>query len=124
MKNKTCLISKKPDLPMNQDMLDGLTCELNKVSDFRHIKWHSNDVIMSNFNTCLVQLLRVLLQGSTQIETVILNHQELKTHAIVLKPKLECVYHLLTLTTSMPLDTAALQIAEPTKPLPPKTTIY
>lgn len=26
--------------------------------------------------------------------------------------------------TSMPLDTAALHMAEPTKPLPPKTTIY
>lgn len=31
---------------------------------------------------------------------------------------------LLTLTTSMPLDTAALHIAEPTNPLPPKTTTY
>jgi len=26
--------------------------------------------------------------------------------------------------TSMPLDTAALHMAEPTKPFPPKTTIY
>lgn len=31
--------------------------------------------------------------------------------------------YLLKLTTSMPFDTAALHIAEPTKPLPPKTTI-
>ena len=32
--------------------------------------------------------------------------------------------YLLTPTTSMPLDTAALHIAEPTKPLPPNTTTY
>jgi hypothetical protein len=31
--------------------------------------------------------------------------------------------HLLKLQTSMPLETAALQIAEPTNPLPPNTTI-
>lgn len=31
--------------------------------------------------------------------------------------------YLLKLTTSMPLETAALQIAEPTNPLPPNTTI-
>ena len=32
--------------------------------------------------------------------------------------------HLLRLMTSIPLETAALHIAEPTKPLPPKTTTY
>jgi hypothetical protein len=33
------------------------------------------------------------------------------------------LWYLLRLTTSIPLETAALQIAEPTNPLPPNTTI-
>ena len=32
--------------------------------------------------------------------------------------------HLHRLMTSMPFDTAALLVAKPTKPLPPKSTTY